>query len=520
MSEQPKVSVIVPVYKAEKYLRRCLDSILGQTMSDFEVILIDDGSPDNSGEICDEYAAKDSRFRVIHKENGGASKARNIGLDIAKGKYVWFIDADDWIDGDALSKLMSDLDADIIFFGFKRLFKDGKTSICQIQANSSEFKYNYIDIIEKLFNSDEAYMGYTWNKLFKREILESGKIRFNEDLIIKEDEVFCFEYLRHTKSISISHLTPYNYRILDSSISHNINGKRNMLELAMYMQQNILADKFFFPMYSSICQAIYSYYWSAVIEGKRNRNSTSPTNLFLTFIEENKSILRLRGKHKFFLFVPTKIVKRFLIKVYFSCFYMMKSKIRKILRPIYRFIKTINLRKIFWKLKGCKLGKNVIIYKKVLIFNPKYVSIGKNTIIHHHTSLFVNPIDKSAQLIIGEGVQLGKYNDFGCSNKIIIEENVITAPFVHITDRDHTYQDINVPIMHQPANSKGPVIIKSGCRLGFGVQVMSGVTIGKQSVVAAGSIVTKDIPDYCVAGGNPAKILKKYNIATGKWEKV
>ena len=93
----PEISIIIPVYKAEKYLRRCLDSVLSQTLSNWECILVDDGSPDQSGAICDEYAAKDSRFRVIHKPNGGVSSARNEGLDTAKGEFICFIDSDDWV---------------------------------------------------------------------------------------------------------------------------------------------------------------------------------------------------------------------------------------------------------------------------------------------------------------------------------------------------------------------------------------------------------------------------------------
>lgn len=139
--------------------------------------------------------------------------------------------------------------------------------------------------------------------------------------------------------------------------------------------------------------------------------------------------------------------------------------------------------------------------KHISLYNPQYITIGDNVIINNNTSLFINPIGSNAQLIIGNGVQLGKYTDIGCSNKIIIENDVITAPYVHITDRDHSYDDIHTPIMYQTANSKGPVIIKEGVWIGFGVQIMSGVTIGKQSVVAAGSIVTKDIPDYSVAAG-------------------
>lgn len=193
--------------------------------------------------------------------------------------------------------------------------------------------------------------------------------------------------------------------------------------------------------------------------------------------------------------------------------------IKLILRPYYRELKCFSFRALKWRLRLKKCGKAFYVGKGVCMFNPKYISVGNNVILNHHTSLFVNPLNDCAELIIKDGVQLGKYNDFGCSNKIIIEENVITAPFVHITDRDHSYYDLKNPIMYQPANSKGPVIIKRGCWIGFGAQIMSGVTIGKNSVVAAGSIITKDIPDYCMAGGNPAKIIKKYNPIRNLWEK-
>ena len=99
-NKMPKLSIIVPVYKVEQYINKCIDSILNQTFTDFELILVDDGSPDNCGKICDEYAQKDERVRVIHKENGGVSSARNLGIDEAKGEYVSFIDPDDWIDLD------------------------------------------------------------------------------------------------------------------------------------------------------------------------------------------------------------------------------------------------------------------------------------------------------------------------------------------------------------------------------------------------------------------------------------
>lgn len=193
--------------------------------------------------------------------------------------------------------------------------------------------------------------------------------------------------------------------------------------------------------------------------------------------------------------------------------------LKKILRPLYWELKCFSFRSIKYRIHFKSCGMRLKIGHEVYIRNPHMVSVGRNVTIEHHTSLFINPIGGTAEIIIGDNVILGKYNDFGCSNKIIIGNDVITAPFVHITDRDHSYEDITVPIMYQSANSKGAVVIKDGTWLGFGVQIMSGVTIGKQSVIAAGSIVTKDIPDYCVAVGNPARVIKKYNLDTQKWEK-
>ena len=116
----PKISIIVPVYNVEKYLRKCVDSILNQTFKDFELILVDDGSIDTSGKICDEYNLKDNRIKVIHKENGGLSSARNAGLDIAQGEYIGFVDSDDWIELDMyeeLYKICKENDTDVGIVG-------------------------------------------------------------------------------------------------------------------------------------------------------------------------------------------------------------------------------------------------------------------------------------------------------------------------------------------------------------------------------------------------------------------
>ena len=176
----PKVSIIVPVYKVEKYLNRCVDSILAQTFTDFECILVDDGSPDGCPAICDEYAKKDNRIKVIHQENKGVSAARNAGLDMAKGEYILFVDSDDWIDESTVqSLLMISEDADIIMCGFSIEYEDGTT----FQENSGNKKLEGSDILGEfiLDNIRPEACG----KLYRLELFSDT--RFDETIKYAED---------------------------------------------------------------------------------------------------------------------------------------------------------------------------------------------------------------------------------------------------------------------------------------------------------------------------------------------
>jgi len=147
--------------------------------------------------------------------------------------------------------------------------------------------------------------------------------------------------------------------------------------------------------------------------------------------------------------------------------------------------------------------------------------MGKGVVLADDTELcMTKSMEMTPQLIIGDNVHFGRMNRIGCDNKIVIEHDVLFAPHVHVSDRDHCFEDIETPIWRQPISTKGSVTIGAHTWLGFGAQVMSGVTIGKHCVIAAGAVVVKDVPDYCVVGGNPARILKRYNLETGQWEKV
>ena len=168
-----KLSIIVPIYNVEPYLRKCIDSILAQTFTDFECILVDDGSPDNCPTICDEYAKKDSRIRVIHKENGGLSDARNAGLDIAQGEYIGFVDSDDYILEDMYSQMILKMDlyhADIVVCGIENIDENGNIlenwqNLCGDSVYEKEEYINnlYPDINRKLCGSvcNKLYNCYT-----------------------------------------------------------------------------------------------------------------------------------------------------------------------------------------------------------------------------------------------------------------------------------------------------------------------------------------------------------------------
>ena len=166
---------------------------------------------------------------------------------------------------------------------------------------------------------------------------------------------------------------------------------------------------------------------------------------------------------------------------------------------------------------------NVIFEGGNAIENPGYVKIGKSVRVGHHTSLHAisNYHGKySPTLIIGDGSIIGSYNAIAACNKILIGKNVLFAPYVHINDHSHCYQDITKPIMHQPIFCKGEVVIEDDCWLGFGCHILSGATIGKHSVIGANSVVTNNIPPFSVAVGSPAKIIKKYDFELKEWVNI
>lgn len=204
----PEISIIVPVYNAEQYLHKCIDSILAQTLADFELWLIDDGSKDSSCEICDEYAKKDSRVHVVHKPRGGVSSARNIGLELAKGKYICFIDSDDWVDDNYLRILYPIDNEDLVCCS---LVADRGTIIPLNDCHLNVKKVLSCNVSRFTF-------GVVHCKLFRSFLLNKNKIRFREDISAGEDILFVLEYFCcDLQAVSTKSDTVYHYHRGDNS---------------------------------------------------------------------------------------------------------------------------------------------------------------------------------------------------------------------------------------------------------------------------------------------------------------
>ena len=230
----PEISIIVPVYRVEKYINKCVDSILNQTFQDFELILVDDGSPDNCGAICDEYAKKDKRVLSVHKKNGGLSDARNSGIEVASGKYIGFIDSDDYISNDMYETLYNNIvkyNADVSVCGLYDCY--GEKVVPQ-DIEKGVFEFNASQAVEYMLSGKGIGL-FAVNKLYKRKIFEDVRYPVGKtyedafvivDILIKTKKVIIdttpkYYYMHRESSITLSNFSKKYYDILEAQM-HNM----------------------------------------------------------------------------------------------------------------------------------------------------------------------------------------------------------------------------------------------------------------------------------------------------------
>ena len=248
---RPMVSIVVPIYNAEQYLRRCVDSILNQEYTDFELLLVNDGSTDASGDICEEYGDQDPRVIVIQKENTGVSDSRNRALDRARGKYLQFLDSDDWITPDATRlfvRAAEEYGCDMVISDFYRVVGERLSTKGDIEEEGvltrEEFAAHMME------NPADFYYGVLWNKLYRRDIVEEHNLRMDTDINWCEDFMFNLEYIRYAKVFYALHAPIYYYVKRKGSlasqginISKTVKMKLNVFEYYNNFYKHVLEEE-------------------------------------------------------------------------------------------------------------------------------------------------------------------------------------------------------------------------------------------------------------------------------------
>lgn len=246
----PKVSIIIPVYNAEQVLGRCVDSVLAQEFKDFELLLMDDGSTDGTAAICDAYAERDGRVRVIHKENSGVSDTRNQALRLAGGEYLQFLDADDWITPEATRlfvRAAEESGAELVVSDFYRVVKNWSSHKGSIEEEGVLTREQFADWMAK--SPADYYYGVLWNKLYRRALVERHQLRMDPELRWCEDFIFNLEYILHTKHICILRVPLYYYVKTEGSLVQRglnigsiVRMKLNVIEYYSKFYKNIYSE--------------------------------------------------------------------------------------------------------------------------------------------------------------------------------------------------------------------------------------------------------------------------------------
>ena len=243
----PTVSIIVPVYNAEKTIGRCIDSILGQQYTDFELLLVDDGSKDGSGAICDSYALADSRVQVIHKENTGVSDTRNIGISRARGVYLQFLDSDDWITPDATKLLVEaagEHNCDLVISDFYRVVGERVSRKGDIDEDTVLTREEYA--AHMMEQPADFYYGVLWNKLYRRDIVESHRLRMDPELSWCEDFMFNLEYIRHAQRFYALQVPIYYYVKTKGSLASQ------SLSISKTIRMKLMLFEYYNQFYKSV----------------------------------------------------------------------------------------------------------------------------------------------------------------------------------------------------------------------------------------------------------------------------
>ena len=546
----PEISIIIPVYNVERKIQRCLDSVKHQTFSDFELILVNDGSTDKSGEICDKYVANDERFKVIHQNNQGVSVARNAGINIAKGRYITFIDSDDYVNGDFLSNLYATIcssGADIAICNYYMVFED-RTDVCMEHGYSSGNileKDEIKSVFYKHIQDNDCTIGYfsLWNKIYRSNLIRENHIFLDTEMSFGEDMMFIMQCLKFSNKIAFTEEPLYYYEMTENGLFSryrrsflndtmkcyrslvsqlNIKGVEELLPLSLkyygYVMQHIRG---IIENESEKIALIRNVYKNKIAqEIIHNIVSNLKCKKIDRLDQQDIRLIRLLSQKRYWAATILALYQfdnnfwlrkcRHEISLFQGC---MEADHNTKLKSIKWSIKTRGLFIVAPRTKILTKKTSQINIRDYFSMNvcwdgrqnqPASLTLGNNAILNvkafrAYSGSYISVAD-NAELSLGTGF-INNNTKISCFEKIIIGDDVKISEDVLIRDSD------NHTIVRQGYVKTAPIYIGNHVWIGARATILKGVTIGDGAVIAAGAVVTKNVPPNSLVGGVPAKII-------------
>ena len=540
----PQISIVVPVYNVEKKLNKCLYSLTQQTFTDFEVVLVDDGSSDSSASICDEYADKDSRFRVIHQKNQGVSCARNNGIASSNGKYVTFIDSDDYVSEEFLEELyrcIVDNNSDIAMCNFFQI-DDGTTEKFMNHEFSNNTCLDRNGIENILYNNvfyNKNTTGYfcLWNKIFRKDLLLDNNITMDTEMSFGEDMLFFMTCLRFCRNIAFTDKALYYYYQGETGLF--LRYRRNLIDDLIKCYTSLLKqtkpEQCDIIGQLSLCIKYKRYidrYIKGIIDNEpRDKRKLirdvymreEVRQLYSIFISLDETNCNDYNINIYELRLPKLVVnKKISTAVRYAIYQNDKNHWLRWIRTAISFLKDDfvgdNLKWKSFILSNKVQGLFIVAPKSKVEISEKANLTVKNLfafnqcwdgkqnqdgtlVLYDDSTLIVDSfrtyagtyitVSPGAQLFLGSGY-INNNTKISCFEKIYIGNDVKISEDVIIRDSDnHT------------------IIIHDHVWIGVKATILKGVTIGEGSIVAAGAVVTKDVPPHTLVGGVPARVIKE-----------
>lgn len=552
--ENIKISIIMPVYNVEKYLRKCFDSVLASTLKEIEIIAVDDGSKDSSGMIIDEYAAKDSRIIPVHKENGGYGKAINTGLNIARGEYVAILETDDWVNPTTYELLYSKAK----YYNANCL--KGNFNYCPEKDVYNKHKFIATLPLEKPFTLKEhpeilLIAPSIWSAIYKREFLKENNIKLTEKVTPYEDFPFACEVYSKIDKIILIDEPVYNYRCEQNQGSSTIRSDRKLFKIIDQINNTLEITESIGSL-PYIKEAVFKHIYNCISLFVGNAADDLKQELFDEFSKIFNSDYAAKLKFTYFNKAEKQAVK-YLKADNFKAFFMQKGRLT-FLQTIFS-IKNQELHKVI-TLLGIRIKfkrrnnpisvmtNNTILLKsdsdarKICEFpGINFDIVGKNNTIILHNGLIAKDINiiiknDNCKIEIESSACFSNVNIVcvnGNGQSVYIGKNTSFAPFsrCQITLDDNSSLEIGNDCMFSNSidiwatdghtiydldskkiinRQKHPLKIGNKCWIGEGVKIGKNARIPNNSIVGMGAVLTGQfIKEHTIIAGNPAKVVKE-----------